>query len=141
MNHHLTTIIPEKLECREQKEYSLFWYNLACCLLHLIQAIAVLALGLGNSKLSKFKLPLTSTFTVWPRGYPQQQLVVRGNLPFVAATSGFAFMSGEISFSVLCQFVSFLSFPLVNNQSNNKHFCYRLCPCSSTHWTLLLLFL
>jgi len=93
--------LTEKLECREKKEHALFYYNLACCLLHLVQALAVVALGTGNSKLSKFKLPLTSIFTVWPRGYPQQQLVIRGYLPFVAATSGFAFMSGKILLSFL----------------------------------------
>ena len=92
---------PEILECREQKEYELFWYNLACCLFHLIQAIAVLGLGLGNSQLSKFKLPLTTLFTIWPNGYPQQQLVIRGYLPFVAATSGFAFMSAFAHAAVL----------------------------------------
>ena len=92
---------PEILECREQREYELFWYNLACCLFHFIQAIIVLALGLGSSTLGKFKLPLTTVFTVWPRGYPQQELIVRGYLPFVAATSGFAFMSAVAHASVL----------------------------------------
>ena len=89
---------PEIPECRLKKESEIFWYNLACGLFHLIQAAAVLALGLGNSTLGKFKLPLTTLFTIWPKGYPQQQLIVRGYLPFVAATSGFAWMSAIAHF-------------------------------------------
>ena len=92
---------PEIAECRLKKESEIFWYNLACGLFHLIQAAAVLALGLGNNNLGKFKLPLTTLFTIWPRGYPQQQLIVRGYLPFVAATSGFAWMSAVAHFRCL----------------------------------------
>lgn len=100
---------PEVIGLRLKKEGEIFWYNLGCGLLHLVQAAAVLGLGLGNTTLGKFKLPLTTLFTTWTRGYPQQELVVRGYLPFVAATSGFAWMSAVAHFSVLIGFQCYIA--------------------------------
>jgi hypothetical protein len=81
------------------------YWNLACGLFHLIQAIFVLGLGLiPNSKAAKFKLPLTTLFLDWSSGYPTQRLVVQGYLPFVAVTSGFSWMSAMAHFIVLMLF-------------------------------------
>ena len=81
------------------------YWNLACGLFHLIQAIFVLGLGLiPNSKAANFKLPLTTLFLDWSSTYPVQRLVVTAYLPFVAVTSGFSWMSAISHFVVLILF-------------------------------------
>lgn len=57
-----------------------------------------------NGKAAKFKLPLTTLFLDWGGGFPVQRLVVQGYLPFVAVTSGFAWMSAVAHFVVLTFF-------------------------------------
>lgn len=66
-------------------------------------------LGLGllpGGKAAKFKLPLTTLFLDWGLGFPKQNLVVQGYIPFVAVTSGFAWMSAVAHFTVLTFFAS-----------------------------------
>ena len=81
---------------------------MACGIFHLLQAILVLGLGLnpkGNAV--KFKLPLTTLFLDWSKGFPVQKLVVQGYLPFVAVTSGFSWMSAVAHFFVLVFFSTY----------------------------------
>lgn len=64
-------------------------------------------LGLGlmpGGKAAKFKLPLTTLFLDWGGNFPVQSLVVQGYIPFVAVTSGFAWMSAFAHFTVLTFF-------------------------------------
>ena len=83
------------------------YWNLVCGLFHLFQAILVLGLGLNpNGNAVKFKLPLTTLFLDWSRGFPVQVLVKQANLPFVAVTSGFSWMSAVAHFTVLIFFGS-----------------------------------
>ena len=52
-------------------EKSLWWWNLACCIFHLIQAIICLAGGLTKgTDAGDFRLPLTTVFLGWPETYP-----------------------------------------------------------------------
>lgn len=60
--------------------------------------------GLRASQVSSFRLPLTTAFTDWSRGFPLQQLQTRGTIPFAAVTSGFALMSAAAHFTVLALF-------------------------------------
>jgi Heliorhodopsin len=55
----------------------------------------------------KFKLPLTTLFLDWGKGFPVQKLVVQGYLPFVAVTSGFSWMSAVAHFFVLIFFSTY----------------------------------
>lgn len=55
----------------------------------------------------KFKLPLTTLFLEWGKGFPVQKLVVQGYLPFVAVTSGFSWMSAVAHFFVLIFFSTY----------------------------------
>jgi hypothetical protein len=74
-------------------------------LFHLLQAIIVLALGLRTeSNAGKFKLPLTTLYLDWQTGFPTQKLVQEGELPFVAVTSGFAWMSAVAHIGILLVF-------------------------------------
>lgn len=77
-------------------------------LLHLFQAVVVLALGLRTeSTAGKFKLPLTTLYLDWQSGVPTQNLVVQGTVPFVAVTSGFAWMSAVAHLGILLVFRSY----------------------------------
>jgi len=96
-------------------EKSLWYWNLACCILHFIQAIICLAGGLAKgTKAAKFKLPLTTLFLSWietyPGGprYPVQTLVQRGLLPFTAVTSGFSWLSAVAHLIVLIYFKKYI---------------------------------
>lgn len=87
------------------------YWNLGCCLLHLVQAIVCLASGLSEgSKAAEFKLPLTTLFLVWteeyPDGprYPSQKLNQVGLLPFTAVTSIFSWLSSAAHLIVLLNF-------------------------------------
>ena len=92
-----------------QREYELFIYNLTFAFLHLFQAIVSLALGLSATNLGKFKLPITTLFVYWDLGYPVQKLKVLGFLPFVAATSGFAWQTAVAHFSVVIGFPCYVA--------------------------------
>lgn len=87
---------PERL----QKEKKLKLYNLICFFLHLIQAIALLILGL-TEKSKNFKLPLTTLFLRWEKEFPVQDLNKRASLPFTAVTSGFSWLSALFHLLVL----------------------------------------
>lgn len=98
----ISSTTPDDPKQREAAEKSLWRWNLVCGCFHLFQAIVVLALGLGKSgRFAGFKLPLTTSFLEWENGYPVPDLQIRALLPFVATTSGFAFMSAAAHFTVL----------------------------------------
>jgi hypothetical protein len=78
---------------RAATEVQLWWWNAGCGLLHLFQAIAVLAASQTVTNLKAFKIPLLTVIPTWVRGFPEPALQVRGALPFVAVTSAFAFLS------------------------------------------------
>lgn len=81
---------------RKKHEEALWYWNLACAIFHGFQAAVALGLGLGSSgNYSKFTLPFTTNFLVWPGegGAPQVQLLYRSNIKFAALASGFAWMS------------------------------------------------
>lgn len=85
-----------------QTEKSLWYWNLGCGILHLVQAIIVLAIGLSdNSSAGKFRLPLTTLFLQFNENYFTQDLVQQGLIRFTAVTSGFAWMSAAAHFIVL----------------------------------------
>jgi len=85
--------------------------------LHLVQAIIVLAASQTVGNLKKFKIQLITAIPSWSRGFPEAALQVRGNLPFVAVTSGFAFLSAAAHFAVLLGFQRYLH-DLRENQIN-----------------------
>ena len=84
----------------------LWWWNLVCFLLHLVQGIAVLAAALAVAQIKNFKLPITTQFLVWSGTpvVPRQNDVVLGLLPFAAVTSAFAFLSAAAHLLVLLCF-------------------------------------
>jgi hypothetical protein len=103
-------------EIRLKKEKDLWYWNFACCLLHLVQAAACLGGGLRKgSTAAEFKLPLTTLFLVWsenyPGGprYPSQELKQVGLLPFTAVTSIFSWLSAAAHLIVLLNFKKYIS--------------------------------
>jgi hypothetical protein len=93
---------------REASEKNLWKWNIAMAILHGIQAIIVLAMGLTNSKLKEFKIPFTTSFTNWDKGYPVPAVQVYSSMPLVPVTSGFAFMSSIAHIVVLCYWQRYL---------------------------------
>ena len=96
-------------------EKSLWYWNLACCILHFIQAIICLAGGLvKGTTAADFKLPLTTLFLSWeeayPGGprYPVQTLQQRALLPFTAVTSGFSWLSAAAHLIVLIYYKKYI---------------------------------
>lgn len=77
-------------------------------ILHGVQAIIALVAALSIDKLKNFKIPLTTTLTSWETGYPLPAIQQRGLEPFVALTSGFAFMSSAAHIIVLVFFQTYL---------------------------------
>jgi hypothetical protein len=77
--------------------------------LHLVQAIIVLAASQTVGNLKKFQIQLITSIPSWSRGFPEAALQVRGNLPFVAVTSGFAFLSAAAHFAVLLGWKKYIS--------------------------------
>jgi hypothetical protein len=74
----------------------------------LAQAILVLGLSLNpDGKAIKFKLPLTTLYLKWNDGYPKQQLLQQGLIPFAAVNSGFAWMSAAAHLVVLLCFETY----------------------------------
>lgn len=94
---------------RLDAEKRLFYWNIAMMSLHLGQAIVVLALGLSSEKLKIFKIPMTTSFTDWSKGYPKPELQIRGYMPFVAVNSGFAWMSAAAHCCVLIFFKQYIA--------------------------------
>lgn len=94
---------------RESAEKNLYKWNMAMAILHGVQAIIVLAFGLTNSRLKAFKVPFTSSFTAWDKGYPVPAIQVYSEgMPFVAVTSGFAFLSSIAHIVVLVYWQRYL---------------------------------
>jgi hypothetical protein len=96
-------------------EKSLWYWNLSCCILHFIQAIICLIGGLRKgTSAGDFRLPLTTLFLEWneqyPNGprFPEQILVQRALLPFVAVTSGFSWLSAAAHLVVLIHYKKYI---------------------------------
>ncbi|KAI9350561.1 integral membrane protein [Zopfochytrium polystomum] len=92
---------------RAKLERSLFWWNLAMGFLHFAQAVVALALALTTSRLKAFKLPLTTVFTDWTSGFPEQVLVQRGLMPLPAVATLFSFLSAAAHFTVILFFKTY----------------------------------
>ncbi|KAI9007692.1 membrane protein [Hyaloraphidium curvatum] len=86
-------LTPEQETLRAKKERELYYWNIAMTVLHGLQAVIALGMGLAITRLKNFRTPLITTFPAWTRGYPEPALQVVGSLPFVPVTSGFAFLS------------------------------------------------
>ena len=93
---------------RLQAEASLWRWNAAMAALHGAQAIVVLGAALSVERLRAFKIPMTTGFTDWSRGYPMPALQHRADMPFVAVTSGFAFLSALAHIVVLARFEQYV---------------------------------
>jgi hypothetical protein len=93
---------------RESSEKNLWKWNVAMAILHGVQAIVVLALGLTNTRLKAFKIPFTTSFVSWTNGYPQPAVQVYSSMPFIPVTSGFAFMSSIAHIIVLIYWQRYL---------------------------------
>ena len=89
---------------REKVEASLWYWNASMATLHGVQAVAVLAASQVVAKLSAFKIPMMTSYTDWTFGYPMPALQKRADMPFVAVTSAFAFMSAAAHLIVLARF-------------------------------------
>ena len=89
-------------------EKQLWTWNLSMGILHLVQAIIVLAASQTVGNLKAFKIQLITAIPTWARGFPEPALQLRGTLPFVAVTSGFAFLSAAAHFAVLLGFKRYL---------------------------------
>jgi len=62
--------------------------------LHGVQALAVLGMGLALTRLKNFRIPMTTSFTEWPAGgIPKPAIQDRGTVPFVPLVSIFAWLS------------------------------------------------
>jgi hypothetical protein len=89
-------------------EKQLWTWNVAMGVLHLVQAIIVLAASQSVGNLKAFKIPLITAMPKWEQGFPMPAFQLRGELPFVAVTSGFAFLSAAAHFAVLIGFKRYL---------------------------------
>jgi len=99
---------------REPHERSLFRWNVSMGVLHLVQGIAVLAGALTAANAKAFRIPITTNVPVWIStgtgpGAPSPAVQRRGEFPFAAVTSGFAFMSAAAHFIVLIFFQKYLA--------------------------------
>jgi hypothetical protein len=93
---------------RAAVETSLWRWNLAMGILHLVQGIAVLAGSLVLARPKAFLVPMYTFLPVWTRGFPEVGAQFRFNVPFAALTSGFAFMSAAAHLLVLASFQTYL---------------------------------
>jgi hypothetical protein len=98
-------------------EKQLWTWNGYMGILHLVQAIIVLAASRSVGNLKNFQIQLITSIPTWQRGFPEPALQIRGNLPFVAVTSGFAFLSAFAHFAVLLGWKKYLH-DLRENQIN-----------------------
>ncbi|KAJ3078509.1 hypothetical protein HK102_004458 [Quaeritorhiza haematococci] len=94
----------EEESIRDAAEKNLWKWNLAMAILHGVQAIIVLAMGIRVQRLANFKLPLSTSAADYSKGYPVPNMQIRGYLPFVPVTSGFAWMSSIAHILVLVAF-------------------------------------
>ena len=99
--------VPERPDVVERAISNLWWWNFVCFLLHLVQAVAVLTVGLTVNSLKKFKIPLNTAFTDWSTGVPVVSLTTRALFPFVPCTSIFAWMSAIAHLVVLLTFTQY----------------------------------
>ena len=84
------------------RELTTLWrWNLACGVLHLVQGIIVVSLSQTVGNIKAFRLPITSEFLVWDANGPRQNPTTLGLLPFAATASAFAFLSAAAHFLVL----------------------------------------
>jgi hypothetical protein len=90
----------ENKEVRKSYEQNLWKWNLICCILHSLQAVVILFLGI-YTKSSKFKLPMTTVFLNWENNMPKQELVIRGFIQFAAVCSSFSWLSAAAHLLVL----------------------------------------
>lgn len=97
----------EKEKERLIEEENLWTWNLVCGVLHLLQAMALLLLGL-NTAASKFQLPFTTSFVTWTEGIPMQQHKIIGYLKFAPFTSTFCWLSALAHFLVLLNFKKYI---------------------------------
>ena len=102
-NENVNVIEDENKEVRKSQEKSLRRWNLICCILHALQAVVILFLGIYSDS-SKFKLPMTTVFLNWENNMPKQELVVRGFIKFAAVSSSFSWLSAAAHLSVLIFF-------------------------------------
>jgi hypothetical protein len=93
---------------RAAVETSLWRWNLAMGILHLVQGIAVLAGSQVLANAKAFTVPMYTFLPVWTRGFPEVGAQFRFNFPFAGVTSGFAFMSAAAHFVVLATFQTYL---------------------------------
>lgn len=72
-----------------------FTLHKICVLLHLIQGVTALVIGLGDSRTGRFRLPITTTFSYFisDTKAPVQRTIVRFMLPLTAVASSFEFVS------------------------------------------------
>jgi len=98
----------EKEAERLNQEENLWTWNLVCGILHLIQAMALLLLGINSQKSSNFKLPLTTSFVIWNNGIPQQQIKILGYLKFAPFASVFSWITAIAHFIVLLRYKSYI---------------------------------
>lgn len=89
---------------RAKAEAALWRWNAAMAALHGAQAVVVLGAALSVERLRAFKIPMVTTFTDWSRGFPMAAIQHRADMPFVAVTSGFAFLSAAAHLIVLARF-------------------------------------
>lgn len=100
----------EQTEKRGKVEKRLWYWNLTMGIMHLVWAIACLAVGLGSGTAGKFKIPQLTSYPNWSGGSmgPMAAQQTRGLVPFTALTSGFAWMSAFFHFLVLAMFPQYL---------------------------------
>jgi hypothetical protein len=98
----------EKEDERLKQEENLWTWNLVCGILHLLQAMALLLLGINSQQSSNFKLPLTTSFVVWNNGIPNQQLKILGYLKFAPFASVFSWITAIAHFIVLLRYKSYI---------------------------------
>lgn len=94
---------------REVIEKSLWRWNVAMGILHLVQAIIVLAGSQTAANAKNFRVQMITAIPTWTRGFPAASIQSRGSIPFAGVTSGFAFLSSAAHFLVLACFPRYLS--------------------------------
>lgn len=93
---------------------TLWILNLVCFILHLVQGVACLAAALAVERIKNFRLPITTQFLQWTSAgpglpvRPTQVSATLGYLPFVAVTSGFAFLSAAAHAAVLLRWADYV---------------------------------
>jgi hypothetical protein len=94
---------------REATERNLWRWNLSMGILHLVQAVIVLAASQSLTNAKAYAIPMYTSIPTWSSGRPMNQQQFKGSFPFAGVTSGFAFMSAAAHFIVLAKFDTYLS--------------------------------